>query len=140
MRHLRARMLCTGAAVLVVGLAGCGAETADKTAPAVSASAPAAGQVPGGASEDELAASPQGQAFVAAFHQQFPQFADRLDKHIGRYGARICLSDLAEGREVTLRRIPLRFEQVDGKPDAVQSEAILALAIQHLCPEKATTA
>lgn len=94
--------------------------------------------LPGSDAERELAESPAGQAFVAAFKVQFPAWADRADKYIGRYGARICLSDLNEGRAVTLGRIPLRFEQAEGKPTAEEAEAILVLTIQTLCPDRAS--
>ncbi|MEX5713207.1 hypothetical protein AB1484_34485 [Parafrankia sp. FMc6] len=90
--------------------------------------------------ERELAESPAGLAFVAAFKQQHPAWADREDKYIGRYGARLCLSDLKDGRQVALSRVPSRFEQTDGKPSAVEAEQILNLAIQMLCPDKAGVA
>ncbi|MCK9921614.1 hypothetical protein MXD61_06875 [Frankia sp. AgPm24] len=94
-----------------------------------------AGGQTGAADEAALIASPQGQAFVTAFRAAYPQLStNRLDKHIVRNGSRVC-SDITEaGREVALRRLPLRVAYNGVTPDATQSQAIFDLAVAHFCP------
>ncbi|EFC79232.1 hypothetical protein [Parafrankia sp. EUN1f] len=123
-----------GLALAGITLVGCASTEADGgTAVEPTAVAPAAQST-----EEALITSPQGQAFISAFRSAYPQLSEnRLDKHIVRNGSRVC-SDITEaGKDVALKRLPLRIAYNNITPDAVTSQAIFTLAVQSFCPEKA---